>query len=145
MVAGLALLLVGIGIGSFMATRGLLEIRIDNNSIGIDFRGNNISLSPSKVWISNVAVGSRIEQYIYIRNNGKEDVELDTFTDIKWVSFDNDKIEVVAGSTAKVCIFIDIPPGFNSKDKSVEFLVGVKKTSPDVSIVTCAKYFLDIR
>jgi len=143
--AGLLLLLAGIGIGSLVTTRGLLEIRIDNSPIGIDFRGNNISLSPSKVWISNIAAGSKIEQYIYVENKGKEDVELTTFASVKWVSFDNNKIEVTTNSTTKVCVFIDIPPDFNTKDKSFEFLAGVKKTSPDVNIITCAKYYLNVQ
>ena len=144
-IAGLFLLIIGIGIGSLVTTRGLLEIRIDNSPIGIDFRGNNISLSPSKVWISNIAAGSKIEQYIYVENKGKEDVELTTFASVKWVSFDNNKIEVTANSTTKVCVFIDIPPDFNTKDKSFEFLAGVKKDSPSVNVITCARYFLDIK
>ena len=144
-VAGLFLLLAGIGIGSLVTTRGLLEIRIDNSPIGIDFRGNNISLSPSKVWISNIAAGAKIEQYIYVKNNGKENVELTTFASVKWVSFDNNKIEVVANCTTKVCVLIDIPPDFNTKDKPFEFLAGVKKTSPDVNIITCTKYYLNVQ
>jgi hypothetical protein len=144
-VAGLILLSIGIGIGSLITTKGLLEVKIDNRAIGINFKDDNISLSPSKVWINNVAAGSKIEQYIYIRNNGENNMKLTTFANVKWVSFDNNEIEVIANSTTKVCIFIDIPPDFNSKDKPIEFLAGVRKANPDISVVTCAKYFIGIK
>jgi hypothetical protein len=147
-IVGLLLLSLGVGTGSLLATKALMEIRIDSRAVGASFQSSNISLSPCKVRLENVPAGSQVEQYIYISNKGDKDIELSVFKSseqavaLQWVSFESDRITVRANSKAVLHIYIDVP--WNCKGQTMEFLAGVKGEGSFVTAAVCSKFFLKV-
>jgi hypothetical protein len=155
-VVGLILIFVGIFVGSFLTSKDLMEVKLYNGALGVDFMGNNILLLPSKIWLEDVPLGSSTEQCIYVINNSGRDMELSlntiSFSDTggyepinpQWVSLDNGVINIAARSRAKVFVRVDMPQKINGK--AFEFMVGVKDASPSVvNVQTCAKFFVDVQ
>ena len=141
---GLIILEAGIFVGSFLGTKELIEVRTNSPEISVSFKGNDIAISPSKIWLDNVTAGSSVEQCIYVANKGGKDVELVPFASPEqWVSFENDRINIAAGSRVRLCVRIDVPE--NTSGQTFEILVGVKPVDGNVNVATCAKLFLSVQ